>query len=90
MNIFVHVLCLAGAISLSSCMSFGHTFFGRTDDIIYRGTRDDIAELSGENRECCYRPPAWFAIIDLPFSFILDTLLLPYTVPYTLVHADRE
>jgi len=56
----------------------------------YPGVRNDIAQLSRGGSDSMGMVPGWVyntvAIIDLPFSFILDTLCLPYDIS----HVDRQ
>ena len=72
----IHKLLLAGALTLalSGCAT-GYTVFEEDHkNLVYSGTRQD---LNG-----------WVfihgGILDLPFSFIADTILLPYTIPRTI------
>ena len=57
---------------------------------IYGGTRIDL-EMIG--KEGCMMP-AWcltlMFLIDLPFSIVLDTLLLPISIPTELFFSDPE
>lgn len=42
---------------------------------VYGGVRWDL-----DDKEGCVRTSVWLGIWDVPFSLILDTLLLPYSV----------
>lgn len=57
---------------------------------IYGGTRINMA-MFGE--EAC-KVPAWcltlVTILDFPLSFVLDTLLLPISIPTELLRPDPE
>src|SRR5215831_5389321 len=66
------------ALTCTGCASLHHTF----DDYFYKnkifvGVRADLSFLS----------PHWYhdliQLIDVPFSFVLDILFLPYTIPIT-------
>ena len=63
---------------------------------IYPGVRKDMAELSmGSSGKMGMKIlPEWVhdvgAIIDLPFSFILDTLCLPYDISQAEKKEDKE
>jgi len=74
---------LALASLLQGCASVSTLNGAKTDlPIIYSGTRLDWYALHGG---CCPEPrygsaaPSYPAI-DLPFSLLLDTLVLPFTV----------
>lgn len=72
-------------LTLSVCMLFGgcSTIVSlgdneRTPNQIYAGTREDLNPHT---------------IYDLPFSFVADTALLPYTIPrtvYNFHHSDDK
>ena len=72
----IHKLLLAGALTLalSGCAT-GYTVFEEDHkNLVYSGTRQDLE--------------GWIfihgGILDLPFSFIADTILLPYTIARTI------
>lgn len=66
----VACLSLAGTTGCSSIMS--HT---GPDQGYYPGTRASASTVADSNSGWVMRP---LALIDLPFSAVLDTLLLPY------------
>ncbi|MBA1147200.1 YceK/YidQ family lipoprotein [Ectothiorhodospiraceae bacterium WFHF3C12] len=78
-------LALSAALLLCGCASIS-----TLDDAalvgtpkIYSGTRLDLHAIAGDSvalRRFPVAPPR-FPLIDLPFSFALDTLVLPLTVP---------
>jgi len=80
----VKALLLAGAVLLSGCATVG-TLNAKQPDapVVYAGTRLDLYALKGG---CCAEDrfgtaaPAWPGL-DLPFSAVLDTLLLPLSIP---------
>ena len=50
---------------------------------VFSGTRQDLRAIGGEtaeNRRYRAPPPPW-PLLDLPFSFALDILMLPLTIP---------
>lgn len=50
---------------------------------IFSGTRQDLRAIGGETAENAkFRapPPPW-PLLDLPFSFMLDVVMLPLTLP---------
>ena len=63
----------ATAISLS--IAEEQTKFGSDCNVprVYSGSDVDICGLTAENL-------GLFALIDLPLSFVVDTILLPYTI----------
>ncbi len=81
-------MCIA---TLSGCATF------RTLDsdlplnqrmYVYSGTRVDWSELNGNDvvaRKAQITAPA-YPLVDLPFSFALDSLLLPLTVFAEIFH----
>jgi len=83
----VKALLLAGAVLLSGCATVG-TLNAKQPDapVVYAGTRLDLYALKGG---CCAEDrfgtaaPAWPGL-DLPFSAVLDTLLLPLSVATAL------
>lgn len=83
MNNRLLVLILAVLMLTGGCASVRTLDAAQVDaPIIYSGTRLDWYSLQGG----CYpmerfgaQPPK-YAAIDLPFSFLLDTLLLPWAV----------
>ena len=69
----------------SGCMSISEMSETQGSKI-YIGTRTDlvmIPHLFGDE-------PAWgmIGIVDLPFSLIIDTVCLPYTIPHTLMKIE--
>jgi uncharacterized protein YceK len=89
------VLMLASIMSLTGCAATAN--LGSTDGCkIYGGTQLDatlISEGMASDSEAAKKnnlePPVlvWEAgcgLVDLPFSFIADTVMLPLTVPLTV------
>jgi uncharacterized protein YceK len=50
---------------------------------VFSGTRQDLRAIGGETAENArYRsPPPPYPLLDLPFSFAFDVLMLPLTLP---------
>lgn len=66
------------AVILSGCATIGTLGEDQTTNKVYSGTARDF-ELECFEGTC----------LDIPFSFIADTVLLPITVPWTLVRLSR-
>lgn len=65
--------CLAACLALSGCSSvMSHT---GPDMGYYPGTRASVTILADEQTNWIIKP---LALLDLPFSALLDTLLLPW------------
>jgi uncharacterized protein YceK len=62
------------ALALSGCATTVTVFEEDPDNLVYSGARRDL--------------DGWVFIhggfLDLPFSFVADTVLLPYTIPRTI------
>ena len=70
------------ALSLSSCMSLHGTFASnKICNRVYIGTRADF-------RLILLSPILGF--LDLPFSFVVDTVLLPYTIPVSIQDCSKD
>lgn len=90
------VVIIVGSI-LSGCGTIATNAMG--DHSIYSGTRCDAAMVRAivtqkYNDSICVRNflPLVFPVasIDLPLSFVSDTVLLPYTVPVTIIKFAKE
>ncbi len=74
------------ALSLSACASmYGLTCSGAytcpSSDRVMAGTRMDAALVAGATSNCSAE--CWMGVlaaIDFPFSFVLDLVVLPYTL----------
>ena len=67
--------CLALPL-LAGCGTLANTFEEETRNKVYAGVRADFGEWTF----------AHGGFLDLPFSFVLDTVLLPYTIPKTIAN----
>lgn len=78
--IFILLSCLAGCASIDYRAKYYADGVSRPG--IYPGVREDIDALSGYNGDFMGMLPEWFydavTILDLPFSFAVDTLCMPY------------
>jgi uncharacterized protein YceK len=69
---------------ISGCMSLGGTFADERCNKIYVGTSINIDYLvNNSSGHGITNVP--FIILDFPFSLVMDTLLLPYTIPKSMV-----
>jgi uncharacterized protein YceK len=77
--IFIVWVGLSGCGTIRMMPSVG----SRKTPKVYSGTRLDLYAIGGsESRLRAFRAtPPEYPLIDLPFSFILDTLILPVTLP---------
>lgn len=72
-------VCLCAA-SLSACASFSETFHSDRSDKIYAGVRTDWQNIVENGCGGAIACEGLNPIVDLPFSAIGDTILLPYTL----------
>lgn len=88
--------CVLVLLLLTSGCATGRTMMHFSDEtpIVYSGTRLDVNALSGDThilqvyREKYGLEPPAHPRLDLPFSFLLDTLLLvPVVLPLALYSA---
>jgi uncharacterized protein YceK len=70
---------LAALITLSGCATLATLSEDETKNKIYSGTIRHI-ELKCAHATC----------IDAPFSLVLDTLLLPFTIPKTIWNSSKS
>lgn len=67
---------LVVALSLSGCATLANTFEDEPKNKVYVGVRQDFTGWTF----------AHGGLIDWPFSLVLDTILLPYTIPKTIAN----
>jgi len=67
---------LSCVVALGGCGTLGSL---SDDPRIYGGLRNDIEEVGRGTGPC---NPGFLMACDVPFSFVLDTVLLPFTVLY--------
>ena len=80
----VRAVALACVVASSGCATV--STIQRADEHtvkVFSGTRQDLRAIGGETAENArYRsPPPPYPLLDLPFSFALDVLMLPLTLP---------
>ena len=84
----------AGAVALlaltaSACMAIDtQTNKGYKGPLVYSGTRYDASVLGNAFVDLSIGG-MMFALIDLPFSFLVDTVLLPVTIPRDAARSDQ-
>lgn len=87
----IHSLLVA-TLLLSACSTMSETFADRPHcgpSLVYCGTRFDIFIVAAafSRNTNIYTALGPFAAIDLPFSLVADTVLLPYTISKDLSNA---
>jgi uncharacterized protein YceK len=50
--------------------------------------KEAVDHLANRSKDSSSLDMGWVALLDLPLSGIADTITLPLTVPYTLLHPD--
>jgi len=63
---------------------------GQNDNKIYSGTIINVRGIKGVVSGDGHPGYLIFCVPDLPFSFALDTLLLPYTIPTTTMEQNAN
>ena len=87
------------SLIITGCSSIGHTFASSSEDeknLIYIGTRASAYNLThkleggrSEGWEFLLTPVVYLiGAIDLPFTMVFDTILLPYTIPVSVKRND--
>jgi len=86
----IHIITIVFmAMFINGCTSLIATFGtedpNRMENKIYAGVRADF-DIFDDKYRYCHGRDLWvtWAFIDMPFSLILDTLFLPYTLAYSL------
>jgi uncharacterized protein YceK len=78
------------ALVTSACMSIDtQTNKGYHGPLVYSGTRYDSSYF-GEAFIRLSIPAMMFALVDFPFSFLLDTVLLPVTIPRDMARSEQH
>ena len=85
---YIWVLIILVAVVITGCSSLGGTFLIEKDNKIYIGIRRDVCYINNWEEYGSVAVP--ISAIDLPFSLIMDTILLPYTIPKTLLTEKSE
>ena len=74
------MLAAVALLALSGCGTLATTFEDEPKNKIYIGTRQDFTLWTFIHG----------GIFDWPFSLVLDTILLPYTIPVTIAAYARD
>lgn len=72
----------ATTLSLTSESVKGDCDKGKSIPYVYSGISTDIYSLSKASTDL------WLPIIDMPFSLVADTLVLPYTITQQVISGD--
>ena len=72
---------MLGALALGGCGTIHNL---TNDPRIYGGVREDVNEM-GDTGPCSV---GFVLVFDLPFSLVLDTACLPFTLVYELVRPE--
>lgn len=84
----LHAMFLLTAIVASSGCATVTTIQRADEDTVkvFSGTRQDLRAIGGETAENqrFRAPPPPYPLLDLPFSFALDVVMLPLTLPAAL------
>ena len=75
--------------SLCGCSTIGTLASGSEDCYLYSGTRQDVRFLRGKVHDCTGLS-GMVGCFDLPWSFALDTALVPVTAPLQLILGSPE
>ena len=86
------ILIIITMLSLSSCLSMIgtvtensiHEEGKKVNNIVFIGTQYNLACITNEWGWNSPGHPGPGCVIDFPFSFALDAVLLPYTVPKSI------
>lgn len=73
----VVVVFVAVSVLTTGCSTLFNISGDEPPNKIYVGTRSTLRNPHG-------------ALLDLPFSFVLDTILLPYTIPVTIYNSIKN
>ncbi|MCP5499551.1 MAG: ankyrin repeat domain-containing protein [Leptospiraceae bacterium] len=90
-NKFILLILLGLSFLLNGCMSVivlqNYSPTPNDYSLIYKGAREGLTiGFSPTPSYHYYGPPTFFYLFDVPFSFILDTILLPYSGTKTLYY----
>jgi uncharacterized protein YceK len=75
----VRISLVLVALAVSGCGTIGTLGEPQTRNKVFSGTVRDI-ELECAHGTC----------LDLPFSFVADTIVLPVTIPWSLYNLSQE
>ena len=86
-SLFALLLC----VGLPRCMTIVTISDHSDNDLIYSGTRTNLDFMHGSDHP--HGPGniiIVIGILDFPFSLVLDTLILPYTIPVSLSSSEPQ
>ncbi|HXX94749.1 MAG TPA: YceK/YidQ family lipoprotein [Planctomycetota bacterium] len=86
----LYVLLLLGALVLCipACSTLGTLSSG--DSYLYSGTRANITNLGPAQDDSPFRDLArCISIFDFPFSLVVDSALIPFTLPMQVIVGDK-
>lgn len=78
------------ATIVSGCASLQETFGSDKSNKVYIGTKKDWNNIFQEQCGAALVCEGLNPIVDLPLSFVMDTLLLPYTVTHRFTQSDSK
>ena len=81
------LVSLIALLSLGGCMALGGTFLDEQCNKVYIGTSIDLSCITSGGHNIASAP---LCLVDLPFSIVLDTVFLPYTIPASLGSCARS
>src|SRR5947209_6587737 len=77
------LISFATVVVLGGCMSLGGTFLEEDEcNKVYIGTRLDMICVTSGGHNVASAP--FCLLLDLPFTLVADTVLLPYTIPVSI------
>lgn len=90
-------LCLLVLVGLSGCGTMGDALFGDAhcgvaipgEFRVYGGVRSDVEAIGVTGYSHRYGEGGWCWAIDLPFSLVTDTALLPFTALNALLCTSK-
>lgn len=71
---------IVAACFLSGCASLFMAFNDDHESKVYAGTVIDARMVAANDAPTVWQVWRVFCLLDLPFSLVMDTVLLPYTV----------
>lgn len=86
-NIFIKASMAVLLFTCSGCLSI-NGIMNDEEKLVYIGVRTDAKAINYFGRN----EPGWelMGLIDLPFSLVMDTVLLPYTIPHDLSDKKKQ
>ena len=83
------LVAFATVVVLGGCMSLGGTFLEEDEcNKVYIGTRLDMICVTSGGHNVASAP--FCLLLDLPFSLVADTVLLPFTIPVSIRSCNKD